>query len=160
MKISIPTERRDNETRVAASPEVVKKLIGLGFQVVVQKDAGLAASFTDAAFRDARAAIAKDAPSTIKGADIVFKSQAPLAGELSQYKKGQILLASLGALSNPKEMQALARVGVAAFAMEFFELIDPPSGRRGRLLAEPPLCRSVSCASCPLSVSRATCACV
>ncbi len=123
MKIAIPTERRDNETRIAASPEVVKKLIGLGFQVVIQKGAGLSASFTDAAFKDAGATIAKDAVQAIKGADIVFKIRAPGAGEIAQYKKGQILVASLGALSNPKEMQTLARAGVAAFAMELLPRI-------------------------------------
>ena len=53
MKIAILKETRANETRVAGSPEVVKKLIGLGFQVAVQQDAGAGASFTDAAFRDA-----------------------------------------------------------------------------------------------------------
>ncbi len=47
MKIAIPQERRANEPRVAASPEVVKKLIGLGFQVVIEKDAGLAASYLE-----------------------------------------------------------------------------------------------------------------
>ncbi len=123
MKIAIPKERRENETRVAASPEVVKKLIGLGFQVVVQKDAGAGASFTDAAFRDAGAAIAKDAPTALRGADIVFKVQPPLPAEVSLMKKGTILIASLGALSNRKEMQALARAGLTSFAMELMPRI-------------------------------------
>ena len=77
MKIAVPKERRAHETRVAASPEVVKKLIGLGFQVVIEKDAGLAASFTDGAFREAGATIAGNARAAVKGADIVFKIQAP-----------------------------------------------------------------------------------
>ena len=81
MKIAIPMERRANEPRVAASPEVVKKLIGLGFRVVIEKDAGLAASFTDGAFREAGATIAGNARAAVKGADIVFKIQAPGAGE-------------------------------------------------------------------------------
>ncbi len=61
MKLAILKETRVNETRVAGSPEVVKKLIGLGFQVVVQQDAGKGASFGDAAFRDSGATIAIDA---------------------------------------------------------------------------------------------------
>ncbi|MDA0306886.1 MAG: Re/Si-specific NAD(P)(+) transhydrogenase subunit alpha [Proteobacteria bacterium] len=123
MKIAIPTEHRDGETRVAASPEVVKKLTALGFQVVIEKDAGLGASFTDAAFKDAGATIAKDAASAIKGADVVFKIQSPMASEVALLQKGQILIASLGALSNPGEMQALARAGVSAFAMELMPRI-------------------------------------
>ncbi len=91
MKIAIPKERHPNETRVAASPEVVKKLIGLGFRVIVEKGAGDGASFTDAAFREAGADIAKDARAALKTADIVFKIQAPLAAELSLFRKGAIL---------------------------------------------------------------------
>ena len=83
MKIAIPKERRPNEPRVAASPEVVEKLIGLGFQVVVEKGAGDGASFTDAAFREAGADIAKDARAALKTADIVFKIQAPLAAAVA-----------------------------------------------------------------------------
>ncbi len=128
MKIAIPKERRENETRVAASPEVVKKLIGLGFQVVVQKDAGQAASFTDGAFRDAGATIAKDAPQAIRGAAIVLKIQSPLPAEVSLMKKGTILIAALGALSNPKEMQALARAGLTSFAMELMPRITRAQG--------------------------------
>ena len=124
MKIAIVKETRANETRVAGSPEVVKKLIGLGFQVVVQQDAGRDASFTDAGFRDAGATIAKDARAALKGAGMVFKIQAPQAGEIPAIKKGTILVASLGALSNPKEMQALARAGLTSFAMELMPRIS------------------------------------
>ena len=123
MKIAIPMERRANEPRVAASPEVVKKLIGLGFRVVIEKDAGLAASFTDGAFREAGATIAGNARAAVKGADIVFKIQAPGAGELSQYKKGQILIASMGALASPKRMQGYAKAGLTCFAMELMPRI-------------------------------------
>ena len=124
MKIAIVKETRAYETRVAGSPEVVKNLIGLGFQVVVQQDAGRDASFTDATFRDAGATIAKDARAALKGAGMVFKIQAPQAGEIPAIKKGTILVASLGALSNPKEMQALARAGLTSFAMELMPRIS------------------------------------
>jgi len=123
MKIAIPKERQANETRVAASPEVVKKLIDLGFQVVVEKDAGAGASFTDDAFKNAGATIAKDAVSALKGADVVFKVQGPSASELGQMKKGTILIASLGALSNPDGNKALAQAGITSFAMEMMPRI-------------------------------------
>jgi len=124
MKIAIPKERSAVETRVAASPEVVRKLIDLGFQVAVEKDAGLAASFTDAAFRAAGASIAKDSDSAVKTADVVLKIQGPDAKELTGYRKGTILIAGLGALANPKEMQALARAGLTSFAMELMPRIS------------------------------------
>ncbi len=60
MKIAIPKERRPGESRVAASPDVVKKLVALGFDVTVEKGAGSGASFTDAAFKEAGATIATD----------------------------------------------------------------------------------------------------
>ena len=101
MKIAIPKERRADETRVAASPEVVGKLIGLGFQVIIEKGAGDGASFTDAAFREAGADIAKDARAALKPADMVFKIRAPLAAELPLFRKGAILIASSGRSSWP-----------------------------------------------------------
>jgi NAD(P) transhydrogenase subunit alpha len=124
MKIAVPRERRQGETRVAASPEVVKKLIGLGFQVTVEKGAGLGASFTDKAFEDAGAAIAKDAETALKTADIVFKVQAPDPDEIPFMKKGAILIASLNALANPKEAEAYAKAGLTAFAMELMPRIS------------------------------------
>ncbi len=60
MKIAVPKERRPDERRVAVSPDVARKLKDLGFTVVVEKGAGDGASFTDTAYRDAGATIAKD----------------------------------------------------------------------------------------------------
>jgi H+-translocating NAD(P) transhydrogenase subunit alpha len=124
MKIAIPKERRDNEPRVAASPDVVKKLTGLGFQVVVEKGAGAGASFTDKAFESAGATIAATEEAAFKGADAVFKVRAPLAEEIALMKKGAILVASLGALTDPKGVEAYAKAGVAAFAMELMPRIS------------------------------------
>jgi len=124
MKIAIPKERRAGETRVATSPDVVRKLIDLGFQVTVEKDAGHGASFTDAAYRDAGAFIAKDAASAVKSADMVLKIQGPDAKELTNFKKGAILIASLSALGNPKDMKAYAGAGLTSFAMELMPRIS------------------------------------
>ena len=126
MKIAIPKES-SGETRVAASPEVVKKLIGLGFSVTVEKDAGTLASFTNDAFKEAGATIAKDTATALKSADIVLKIQCPTTSgaksELGMMKKGAMLMASLGALSNKKDMEAIAKAGVTAFAMELMPRI-------------------------------------
>ena len=126
MKIAILKEGQ-GETRVAASPDVVKKLIGLGFSVTIEKDAGASSSFNDDAFKEAGASIAKDATGALKTADIVLKIQCPTTSgaksELSMLKKGAVLIASLGALSNKKDMKAIAKAGVTSFAMELMPRI-------------------------------------
>ena len=127
MKIAIPKERREGETRVAASPDMVKKLTALGCQVVVEKGAGAAAAVTDDALKAAGATIAKDAAAAITGADVVMKVRGPEAGgeggELSLYKSGQILVAHLSALSSKKEIEAYAKAGLTAFAMDLMPRI-------------------------------------
>ena len=75
MKISIPKENREGETRIAASPEVVKKFTGMGFEVTVESGAGLNSGFTDKIFEDVGAKIATDTKDALKDADIVFKIQ-------------------------------------------------------------------------------------
>ncbi|MDD9878498.1 MAG: Re/Si-specific NAD(P)(+) transhydrogenase subunit alpha [Magnetovibrio sp.] len=123
MKIAIPKERRDGERRVAASPETVGKLIGLGFQVTVEKSAGDGASFPDAAYKDAGATIAATAAAALKSADLVLKVQAPEAAELKNFKKGAMLMASMGALSDGKGVAAIAKAGITGFAMELMPRI-------------------------------------
>jgi len=123
MKIAIPKERRAGETRVAASPETVGKLIGLGFQVSVEKGAGTGAAFTDAAYKEAGATIAATPTAALKSADLVLKVQAPEAAELKNFKKGAMVMASLGALSDAKGMAALAKSGLTGFAMELMPRI-------------------------------------
>jgi len=127
MKIAIPKESQSGETRVAASPDVVKKLIGLGFSVTIEKGAGANASFTDEEFKEAGASIAKDAASALKTADIILKILGPSTSgaksELAMMKKGAVLMASLGALSNKKDIDAIAKAGVTAFAMELMPRI-------------------------------------
>ncbi len=130
MKIAIPKERRPGETRVAASPEVAKKLAGLGFDVVVEKAAGAGASYTDADYKDAGATIAPTAAAALKTADIVLKVRQPIiAGtakvksELALMKKGAILIGHLSALSNKKDVSAYAKAGITAFAMEMMPRI-------------------------------------
>jgi NAD(P) transhydrogenase subunit alpha len=130
MKIAIPKERRPGEGRVAGSPDVVKKLTGFGFDVVVETGAGATSSFTDAVFKEAGATIAKDEKAALKDADIILKIQAPIikgegedAGELAAMKKGAILIAHLSALTSKKDVEAYAKAGITAFAMELMPRI-------------------------------------
>ncbi|WP_376959393.1 Re/Si-specific NAD(P)(+) transhydrogenase subunit alpha [Azospirillum sp. A26] len=129
MKVAIPKERRAGELRVAASPETVKKLKGLGLDVVVESGAGLGSSITDAAYEAAGAAIAADQASALADADIVLKVQRPLiAGEgevdeLSLIRKGALLFAILNPYNSRDHVKAYADAGVNAFAMEFMPRI-------------------------------------
>ena len=123
MKVAILKERRADETRVAAVPETVKKLVALGLDVVVEKAAGKTASVPDAAYRDAGATIANDPKSTLKGADIVLKIRSPMiAGdavdELVNFSAGQILICQMYALRDPARAAVLAATGVTGFALE------------------------------------------
>ena len=130
MKIAIPKERRSGETRVAASPEVIKKFVALGFEVIVEKGAGDASSLPDALLKDAGATIAKDAASALSDADIVLKIRPPILeggegkNELALMKKGAILAAHLSALTNEKDVAAYAKAGITAFAMELMPRIS------------------------------------
>ncbi|MBM3643477.1 MAG: Re/Si-specific NAD(P)(+) transhydrogenase subunit alpha [Alphaproteobacteria bacterium] len=128
MKIAIVKERRPHETRVAATPETVKKLRALGAELVVESGAGAAAALLDQAYVDAGATIAPDAASAIASADAVFKVQRPMSAdeghdELSLLRPGQMLMSPLGALSNRELVADLARRGVVAFALELIPRI-------------------------------------
>ena len=124
MKIAIPKERRDGETRVAVSPTVIQKFTGMGFSVTVEKGAGAGASISDDAFKEAGASIAASAGPAIKAADIVMMVNPPSSAELGQMKKGAILIAQLSALTSPKDVQAYAKAGVTTFAMELVPRIS------------------------------------
>ena len=73
MKIAIPKERAPGETRVAASPDAVKKFVAMGFDVVIEKGAGDGASMTDTDYQEAGATLAKDEASALKDADVILK---------------------------------------------------------------------------------------
>lgn len=129
MKIAIPRERRDGERRVAATPETVKKLVGLGQTVVVETGAGLGASIPDSQFVEAGAQIAPDAKSALGDADLVLKVRAPLTveeggpDELALLKRGAYLLAILQPYQRKEQVRAYAAAGVNAMAMELIPRI-------------------------------------
>jgi len=128
MKIAILKERRPNETRVAGSPDTVKKFVALGVDVCVEKGAGAAASVTDAEFRNAGATIAADAKTALSGSDVILKIQRPMidgekSNELANFRPGQTLVCQMYALSEPDFTAALAASGVTGFAMELMPRI-------------------------------------
>jgi len=119
VRIGIPTETRLGETRVAATPETVKKLTAAGLnRVFVQSGAGVAASAPDALYAEAGATIVSSAAEIYGGSDIVLKVRAPQSEEIAAIKRGSILIGLL----NPYDgsaVEAYAKQGITAFAMEW-----------------------------------------
>lgn len=117
MRIAIPAETRAGETRVAATPETVKKLAAAGHAVTVQAGAGAAASYPDADYQNAGATLAADAAAVYADAEIVLKVKAPTDAELAQMRRGTVLVGLLSPYQ-AELVEAYAKQGVTAFAME------------------------------------------
>jgi NAD(P) transhydrogenase subunit alpha len=118
MRIAVLKERRAGETRVAATAESVKKLIGLGHVVAVESGAGISAGVRDEDYAAAGAKVGS-AAETLSGASVVFKVRAPDAAELATYPKGAGLVALLEPYAAKAEAASWALAGVIAVAMEF-----------------------------------------
>jgi len=119
MRIAVLKESAPGETRVAATPDSVKKIIALGHQVVVQKDAGLASSALDDAYKAVGAEIAADAASALKGADLALKVRAPTSAEIGALRAGAGVAALMDPYSQKDVVEALAKAKIEALAMEF-----------------------------------------
>jgi proton-translocating NAD(P)+ transhydrogenase subunit alpha len=113
VRIGVPKETAAGERRVALVPETVGKLAGGGFEVVVERGAGEAASFPDAAFEQAGARLGDWAE-----ADAVAKVQRPASEEVARLRDGQVLVGFLQPLTDRDGVERLASKGVVAFAME------------------------------------------
>ena len=124
MIVAIPKERRAKETRVAATPDTVKKLKGLGLEVAVETGAGGDAHFSDADYLAAGATIAPDAATALKTADIVLKVRGPSDEEIALLKRGAVLAALLAPATEKDTIGKLAQAGIDAFAMEFLPRIS------------------------------------
>jgi len=129
MKVAIIKERRPHERRVAATPDTVKNMVGMGLEPVVESGAGGGASLADDAYGAAGATIVGDAAAALSGAAIVLKVQRPLLGgpdgpdELGPMKRGAALVGLLAPLQNRADVEAYAAAGVDAFAMELLPRI-------------------------------------
>jgi len=115
MRIGVPKESAAGERRVALVPELVSKLAPTGFEVLVERGAGEAASFPDAAYEEAGARLVDDAWSD---ADAVVKVQKPSADEVARLREGQVLIGFLQPLTDAEGIERLAQRGVVGFAME------------------------------------------
>jgi NAD(P) transhydrogenase subunit alpha len=112
-RIGVVAESASGETRVAATPANVRQLLGLGYEVVVESEAGAASGFTDDAYLEAGARIG-DA----WDADVVLKVNAPSDAEIARLRQGATLVGLLAPAQKPELLQALAAAGVTALALD------------------------------------------
>ncbi len=123
MRLAVLKERRAAETRVAATPETVKKLIGLGLTVAIETGAGEAASISDKDYEAAGAEIAPDAASALNGAGIVFAVQAPESEQRDKLPRGALLVCVANPFSDKALVPSLAASGIDVAAMELLPRI-------------------------------------
>ncbi len=119
--VFVPREVEGGEPRVAASPDTVKRLKGLGLDVVVEAGAGTASRIPDGEFEKAGARIGSTADAST--ADVVLKVRRPNDAELKSYKKGAAVIAAMDPYGNDAAVAAMAKAGISAFAMEFMPRI-------------------------------------
>jgi NAD(P) transhydrogenase subunit alpha len=123
MKVAVPAETDPAEPRVAATPETVKKIRGLGAEVAVESGAGVKSGIPDGEYAAAGATVAASAVAAVKDADVVLKVRRPGASELSGYKHGALVIAIMDPFGHEAELAAMAQAGVSAFAMELMPRI-------------------------------------
>ncbi|MFL5066656.1 MAG: Re/Si-specific NAD(P)(+) transhydrogenase subunit alpha [Xanthobacteraceae bacterium] len=123
MRIAIAREAGAGEARVAATPETVKRIKGLGADVVVQSGAGTGSGMLDAEYEAAGATIAKTLTDAVKDADVVLKVRRPTEAEAKNYKRGVLVIAIMDPFGNDAALAALAKAGLTAFAMELMPRI-------------------------------------
>ncbi len=120
MRIAVAREIDASENRVAATPETVKKMKGLGADVAVEPNAGRKSGIPDAEFVAAGATVTNEA---VKHADVVLKVRRPAASELARYKKGALVIAMMDPYGEDAALKAMADAGIIAFAMELLPRI-------------------------------------
>jgi NAD(P) transhydrogenase subunit alpha len=118
LTIGVPREIYAGEKRVAAVPEVVEKLLKLGFAVRVESGAGAAANFSDESYQAAGARIAGSAAELMGGSDIVFKVRAPSPEEIPLLQPGSTLVSFIWPAQNPQLMQQLAERKLTVLAID------------------------------------------
>lgn len=116
--IGVPKEVFPGEKRVATVPEVVEKLVKLGFSVVVESGAGVAASISDDAYQAVGARIATNGAAIWSEADIIFKVRAPLADEAAGLRAGQALVSFIWPAQNPELLKTMAARKATVIAMD------------------------------------------
>jgi H+-translocating NAD(P) transhydrogenase subunit alpha len=118
LTIGVPRETFAGEKRVATVPEVVEKLVKLGFDVTVETGAGAAANFGDEAYQAAGARIAGSAAELYAGSGMIFRVRPPTPDEVAAMKPGTTLIGFIWPAQNPDLMQQLANAGLTVLAID------------------------------------------
>ena len=122
MRIAIPAEIDDDETRVAVTPETVGKLVKLGATVVVARGAGLKSGIPDADYTESGAEL-RDQADVAAGAEIILKVRRPTPEELSSYPAGALLIGILDPYGQSAALEQIAAARISAFSMELMPRI-------------------------------------
>src|SRR5262245_49607220 len=117
VQVFVPRETAPGETRVAAVPETVKKLVQAGHAVAIERGAGAGAHLADAVYAEAGATVEKDAAAGWKGADVVFKIGPPSASEVQRLKRGALVISALLPAEAPDVVRAAKTSGVTLFSL-------------------------------------------
>ncbi len=124
VKIGAPKEVMAREARVAMTPDSALQLRKLGYECVIEKDAGAAAGFRDADYRAAGVGIVKTGAAVFRAADIVAKVRPPTGGELKRLRKGQTLISFFNPADNAEGMELARAKGANVIAMEMVPRIS------------------------------------
>ena len=117
MKIGIIKETKLKENRVAITPDVVKSLVKKGFEIIMEKSAGENSFYSDNTYSTAGVQLS-DASTVLSTCDVLLKVNPPSAGEITQMKKGAVLMSMMYAATNPELIDACCKAGISAFSMD------------------------------------------
>lgn len=116
--VGVPTETKERECRVALSPEVCGQLVKAGFNVQLQKGAGLRSYFSDDQYLQAGVRLTDNSSDVYTSSDVVLKVNAPTKEEIATMKKGAVLISFMWAGTNAEIVQACCDAGISAFSMD------------------------------------------
>ncbi len=128
MKIGIPRETAEGEARVSATPETVKKLIGMGMELSVTAEAGLGSDIPDGAYIEAGAQLARSNEELFSSVDIIFCVQPPDDAAIASLGTGTTLIGMLAPLDHPERVAAFAKQGITALSLELLPRISRAQG--------------------------------
>jgi NAD(P) transhydrogenase subunit alpha len=124
VKVFVPQETREGETRVAATPETVKRMVAAGLEVAVESGAGTSASLADGEYEAVGASLTTDRGAALSSADLVLRVTPPEAQEASRMKEGALLIGFLAPYKNLDVVESLRAGGVSALSMELVPRIS------------------------------------
>ena len=124
MKVVVPRETGDGETRVAAVPDSVVKAVAAGMEIAIEAGAGESANFSDHDYESAGARVISEPDELYRDARVVLRVQPPSPDEVAQIPRGAVLVGILQATRNPEVLDQLAAAGVTGFAMELIPRIS------------------------------------